>query len=158
PLETPAPRTWQDRAARRPNYRTTHRSPEALMRRSARFVLLTALFFLLAPTLCAAQITIYRDRYGVPSIVAGKLADAVYGLGYAMAQDNAERMALNFKQARGRMAEVEGKNGLLADGFLRALGIEEMAEKRAQSLSGEQAVLLRAFCDGANRALAEQKS
>src|SRR4051794_34181103 len=78
--------------------------------------------FALLITLCIsarAQVTIYRDKFGTPSISADKLVDAVYGLGYAMAMDNAERMALNYKQARGRMAEVQGRGALLADGFLR---------------------------------------
>src|SRR5437667_920760 len=79
----------------------------------------------------AADVTIYRDKFGIPSIVGKTLTDAVYGLGYATAQDNAERMALNYKQARGRLAEVEGRNQLLTDGFIRALGIEEMAQEKA---------------------------
>jgi acyl-homoserine-lactone acylase len=127
------------------------------MLRRIRRMLLVAAVFLAAYHPCEAQITIYRDSYGVPSIVADRLSDAVYGLGYAMAQDNAERMARNFKQACGRSAEVDGKSQLLADGFLRALGIEEVAERKAQTLTGEQATLLKSFCAGANRALVEQK-
>jgi acyl-homoserine lactone acylase PvdQ len=122
-----------------------------------RRILLVALTILASHSLCAAQITIYRDSYGIPSIVADRLPDALYGLGYAMAQDNAERMARNYKQARGRSAEVDGKSQLLADGFLRALGIEENAERKAQTLQGEQATLIKSFCAGANQALAEQK-
>src|SRR5579862_424557 len=61
----------------------------------------------------SAQVTVYRDSYGTPSVAADKLSDAVYGLGYAMAHDNAESMARNYKQARGRLAEVDGKTQLL---------------------------------------------
>ena len=121
-------------------------------------VILIGVVLALLPKVGGAQVTVYRDPYGVPSIVAEKLSDAVYGLGYAMATDNAERMARNFKQARGRLSEVEGKSQLLTDGFLRALGIEELAEQKAATLEGEQAVLMRQFCAGANKALAEQKS
>lgn len=105
----------------------------------------------------SAEITLYRDRFGVPSIAADRLPDAIYGLGYAMASDNAEQMARNYKQARGRIAEIDGRSALLTDGFLRALGIEEMAEKQSRSMKGEMSVLIHRFCDGANRALAEQK-
>lgn len=105
----------------------------------------------------AADVTVRRDKYGVPTITAKTATDALYGLGYAMAQDNAERMALNFKQARGRMAEVEGKSQLLADGFLRSLGIEEAAEKHAPRLTGETKKGMERFIAGANRAIAEQK-
>jgi acyl-homoserine lactone acylase PvdQ len=103
------------------------------------------------------QVTLYRDRFGVPSVAASSLPDALYGLGYAMAQDSAVQMARNYKQARGRLAEVDGRSQLLADGFLRSLGLEQLAEEKAKSLVGEQADLLRAFCAGANGALAEQK-
>lgn len=104
-----------------------------------------------------ADITIYRDSYGVPSIVATTTEDAIFGLGYATANDNAERMSLNYKQARGRMAEVDGKGALLMDTFIRSLGIEEAAEKKAEHLDGEMGRNIRAFCDGANRSIAEQK-
>src|SRR2546430_2467439 len=77
-----------------------------------------------------ADVTIYRDSFGTPSIAASKLEDAEFGLGYATAMDNAERMARNFKQARGRVAEVDGRSALLTDGFIRALGIEDIAETK----------------------------
>ena len=105
-----------------------------------------------------APITLYRDPYQVPSIEAKTLSDALFGLGYAMASDNAEQMARNYKQARGRSAEIDGKSQLTQDGFLRGLGIEAAAEARAATLAGEMAVLLKSFCDGSNRALAEQKA
>ncbi len=104
-----------------------------------------------------APITLYRDPYTVPSIDAKTLPDALFGLGYAMASDNAEQMARNYKQARGRTAEIDGKSHLTQDGFLRGLGIEAAAEAKAAILDGEMSVLLRSFCEGANRALAEQK-
>jgi acyl-homoserine lactone acylase PvdQ len=82
----------------------------------------------------------------------------MFGLGYAMAQDNAEQMARNFKQARGRRAEVDGQTALITDTFLRGLGIEERAEKAVPTLPPEPAQLIARFCAGANRSLAEQKS
>ena len=75
-----------------------------------------ALLFLGVAKLFRAQVTVYRDSYGLPSVASNKLVDAIYGLGYAMALDNAESMARNYKQARGRLAEVDGKSKLLQDG------------------------------------------
>src|SRR5712691_5093296 len=98
---------------------------EDSMQRSLPYLILLLILPLLCIQPCSAQITIYRDKYGVPSIHAEKLADALYGLGYVMVQDNVDRMARNYKQARGRMAEVDGKGELLRDGFIRSLGIEE---------------------------------
>src|SRR5438552_3584407 len=91
------------------------------------WLLLLAAWLLVHAVAVPAQqpVSIYRDRYGVPSVAADRLQDAMYGLGYAMAQDNAEQMARNFKQARGRRAEVDGPSALLTDTFLRSLGFEE---------------------------------
>src|SRR4051794_473476 len=87
-------------------------------------VWLVILSLVLAPvSVRAQQVTIYRDKFGTPSVVADRLEDALYGLGYAMAQDNAEQMARNYKQARGRRAEVDGQTSLITDTFLRSLGI-----------------------------------
>jgi acyl-homoserine-lactone acylase len=109
------------------------------------------------PGRAVAQATIYRDSYGLPSIEAKRLPDAMRGLGYAMATDNAELMVTNYRQARGHMAEIEGKSQLLMDGFLQSLGLEEEAQKKAASLTGDQKANIEAFCAGANRAIAEQK-
>src|SRR5438552_4002677 len=97
------------------------KASELLMIRSTRAICFILLIVVSIPL--QAQITIFRDSYGTPSISARKLEDAAYGFGYATAMDNAERMARNYKMARGRTGEVEGKGTLLQDGFLRSLGI-----------------------------------
>jgi acyl-homoserine-lactone acylase len=127
------------------------------MRSLTRAIFLFVLILALSCPAWCGDITIYHDRFGTPIIVADTYPDAVYGLGYATAQNNAERMGLNFKQARGRLAEVLGKGQLLTDGFVRGLGFEEVARKKADVLSGELAVLINAFCEGANKSIAEQK-
>lgn len=105
-----------------------------------------------------AQVTIYRDSFGLPSVSGAALPDAIYGLGYAMARDNAVAMARNYKQARGRLSEVDGKSQLFTDGFLQSLGLEEAAAKKAAELTGEQAALIKSFCAGANKALSEERA
>ncbi|MGC8667110.1 MAG: penicillin acylase family protein [Chthonomonadales bacterium] len=101
---------------------------------------------------------IYRDGFGVPSIQANRLEDAVYALGYVTGTDCPERMCLNYKQARGRMAEVQGRQALLGDTFIRSLGMEEAAQAQVRRLAPYQRQLINAFCQGANRAIAERKS
>lgn len=103
------------------------------------------------------EVRIYRDLFGVPSIVASNYTDACYGLGYATIEDHGEQMALNYKQARGRMGEVRGKSQLLTDGFLRSLGIEELARAKARA-RGPYRPYFEAFLAGANRALQERKA
>ena len=119
--------------------------------------LLTAFLFILCGYAAEGQISLSRDKYGVPTVKASKLADALFALGYAAVQDHGDRMGRNYKQARGRLAEVEGRSQLLTDGFVRSLGIEDLAQEKAKTLSPELALLISSFCDGANKAIAEMK-
>ncbi len=112
---------------------------------------------LLATMHLPGHIEVTHDRYGVPSIFAENDADAAYALGYEQGLNMGEQMATSYKLARGRYAEVVGKNQLLTDGFIRSLGIEEAAEKAAQNPSGDQG-LIDSFVAGANRAIAERRT
>ena len=56
----------------------------------------------------ARSMTIYRDAFGVPHIVGDTEEAAFFGYGYAQAEDHLERMMLQYRDAQGRRAEVEG--------------------------------------------------
>ncbi len=64
------------------------------------------------------QVTIYRDEYGVPHIVGETEEATFFGYGYAQAEDHLERMMLQYRDAQGRRAEVEGFEAL-GDGYLQ---------------------------------------
>ena len=66
----------------------------------------------------AKSMTIYRDSYGVPHIVGDTEQAAFFGYGYAQAEDHLERMMLQYRDAQGRLAEVQGIQAL-GDGPLR---------------------------------------
>jgi acyl-homoserine lactone acylase PvdQ len=102
------------------------------------------------------DITIYEDGFGVPSIQAASLSDASYALGYVQARDQAQRMATNYKLARGRLAEIDGKSSLLQDTFIRGLGLEKNATSVGARLTPVHKDLVDRFLAGANRSLAEQ--
>ena len=55
----------------------------------------------------AAGITIVRDDWGVPHIFGKTDADAVFGLMYAQAEDDFNRVETNFINSQGRLAEAE---------------------------------------------------
>jgi acyl-homoserine-lactone acylase len=103
----------------------------------------------------APPVQVFRDSWGVPSIVAQSSDGAFYGLGYMHVVDNAERVALNYKIARGRSGEVLGKGQLLQDGFLRGMEFEEKAEAAHLSPTAERVV--QAYLRGANRALDDRR-
>jgi penicillin amidase len=71
----------------------------------------------------ANQVTIYRDEYGVPHIVGETEAATFFGYGYAQAEDHLERMMVQYRDAQGRRAEVEGL-GALGDGYLHFIPYE----------------------------------
>src|SRR6266851_9086417 len=69
------------------------------------------------------QVTIYRDNYGVPHIVGETEEATFFGYGYAQAEDHLERMMLQYRDAQGRRAEVEGF-AALGDGYLHFIPYE----------------------------------
>lgn len=71
----------------------------------------------------ATQVTIYRDNYGVPHIVGETEQAAFFGYGYAQAEDHLEEMMIQYRDAQGRRAEVQGINAL-GDGYLHFIPYE----------------------------------
>lgn len=73
---------------------------------------------LLSPTAQAAEkrdVTITRDNWGIAHIHGKTDADAVFGMMYAQAEDDFNRIETNFLQALGRLAEAEGESALYRD-------------------------------------------
>lgn len=56
----------------------------------------------------AARVTITRDDWGVAHVVGETDADAVFGMMYAQAEDDFNRIEQNYLVALGRLAEAEG--------------------------------------------------
>src|SRR6266478_5516671 len=71
----------------------------------------------------AQQVTIYRDNYGVPHIVGETEEATFFGYGYAQAEDHLERMMLQYRDAQGRRAEIQGFSAL-GDGYLHFIPYE----------------------------------
>ena len=63
----------------------------------------------------AQGITIVRDDWGVPHIYGKTDADVVFGLMYAQAEDDFNRVETNFINSQGRLAETEGEKEIWRD-------------------------------------------
>ena len=63
----------------------------------------------------ADGITIIRDDWGVPHIYGKTDADVVFGLMYAQAEDDFNRVETNFINSQGRLAEAEGEKEIYRD-------------------------------------------
>src|SRR5437868_4632611 len=69
----------------------------------------------------AASITITRDDWGIPRISGKADADAVFGLLYAQAEDDFNRVETNYFDALGRAAEWEGEGAIYRDLRMRLI-------------------------------------
>jgi len=65
--------------------------------------------------LAAERVTIVRDDWGVPHVSGKSDADAVFGMIYAQAEDDFNRIEMNYLDALGRRAEAEGEAAIWRD-------------------------------------------
>src|ERR1035441_6340882 len=63
----------------------------------------------------ARRITIIRDDWGIAHIYGKTDADAVFGMVYAQAEDDFNRVETNSLNAMGRLAEAEGESKIYQD-------------------------------------------
>lgn len=98
----------------------------------------------------AAQIQITRDQWGIPHIYGKTDADAVFGLMYAQCEDDFNRVEVNYINALGRMAEVEGESALYADLRMRLFIDSTRAIAIYKDSPEWLKKLMNAFADGTN--------
>lgn len=98
----------------------------------------------------AGDITIVRDQWGIPHVFGKSDADAVFGLIYAQCEDDFNRVEVNYINAMGRMAEVEGVSSLMGDLRMRLFMDTTKAAAIYKESPEWMKKLLNAFADGAN--------
>ena len=59
--------------------------------------------------------TIIRDDWGIAHVYGKTDADAVFGMIYAQAEDDFNRVETNYINAMGRLAEAEGEGKIYQD-------------------------------------------
>src|SRR5512145_1618283 len=63
----------------------------------------------------AQNVTIIRDDWGIAHVYGKTDADAVFGMEYAQAEDDFNRIETNYLVSLGRLAEAEGESALWQD-------------------------------------------
>src|SRR5512137_78255 len=63
----------------------------------------------------AQNVTIVRDDWGIAHVRGKTDADAVFGMIYAQAEDDFNRIETNFLNSMGRLAEAEGEAEIYRD-------------------------------------------
>jgi penicillin amidase len=97
------------------------------------------------------EVSVVRDRWGIPRITARSLEDLVTAQGYVVAQDRLWQMDLLRRAAAGQLSEIFGPVTLELDRENRTLGLRAAAEREAAALDGEMKLLLEAYTRGVNR-------
>ena len=98
----------------------------------------------------AQNVTIIRDSWGIAHVFGKTDAHTVFGLLYAQAEDDFNRVELNYVNALGRLAEIEGEKELYRD--LRMKLFIDPVELRAKYTASPAwlRALMDAFAGGLN--------
>lgn len=97
-----------------------------------------------------AQVVIVRDTRGIAHIEARTEEDALFGEGFACAQDRLWQMDLLRRTAEGRLSEIVGPAALPVDRYMRTLGLVGAAARDAGRLRGAAARDAAAYAAGVN--------
>ncbi len=95
-------------------------------------------------------VDIIRDSYGMPHIYAQTDADAYFALGYCIAQDRLFHMDLMRRAARGKLAEILGKDLVPVDRFFRTITAGKSFEEIAAAYKHETISAAKAYAAGVN--------
>ena len=102
----------------------------------------------------AATITINRDQWGIAHVRGRTDADAVFGMAYAQAEDDFNRVETNYLTSLGRLSEAEGEAALWKD-LRQRLWIDERDLKAKYAASPQWLrQLMIGWADGLNHYLA----
>jgi acyl-homoserine-lactone acylase len=98
----------------------------------------------------AANVTITRDDWGIPHISGKTDADAVFGLLYAQAEDDFNRLETNYFNALGRAAETEGEGAIYRDLRMRLINNPDSLKAVYSRAPGWLRTVMNAWADGLN--------
>ncbi|MGH9384178.1 MAG: penicillin acylase family protein [Vicinamibacterales bacterium] len=98
----------------------------------------------------AQNITITRDDWGIAHVRGKTDADAVFGVMYAQAEDDFNRVETNYLNAMGRLAEAEGEKEIYRDLRMKLfIEPDDLKAKYAESPEWLKA-LMNAYADALN--------
>ena len=103
----------------------------------------------------ARNVTITRDDWGIAHVYGKTDADAVFGMIYAQAEDDFNRVETNYINSMGRLAEAEGEPAIWRDLRMKIF-IDPSAMRTQYQASPEWLrALMNAWADGLNFYLAK---
>jgi acyl-homoserine-lactone acylase len=98
----------------------------------------------------AQNVTIIRDDWGIAHVYGKTDADAVFGMEYAQAEDDFNRVEINYVNALGRLAETEGESEIYRDLRMKLFIDPETLKRQYAESPAWLKTLMNAFADGLN--------
>lgn len=98
----------------------------------------------------AANVTISRDKWGIAHIYGKTDADTVFGTVYAQAEDDFNRVEVNYLNAMGRLAEAEGESEVFRDLRMKLFINPEVLKQQYDESPLWLQALMDSFADGLN--------
>jgi penicillin G amidase len=129
------------------------------------WLMLAALRATSAPRAEYGKIELIRDTWGIPHVFSETDAGAMYGLGYATAEERGFQMTYNLRIIQGRLSEVIGERhrgsrketSVDHDRQMRTMGWVPAAARAVTNLDFPTRKLLDAYCEGVNESFASQR-
>ncbi|HEX6639751.1 MAG TPA: penicillin acylase family protein, partial [Thermoanaerobaculia bacterium] len=98
--------------------------------------------------------TIHRDAWGAPHVSAETDRGVLYGMAWALAEDDWPLIEANYLNALGRSAEAKGEAGVRDDWMAHAFGIVPLSVREYENATPRMRGLLDAYAAGMNAWLA----
>lgn len=96
------------------------------------------------------SVTIIRDDWGIAHVYGKTDADAIFGMMFAQAEDDFNRVETNYINAMGRLAETEGESKIYQDLRMKLFIDPADLQKQYASSPVWLKTLMNAFADGLN--------
>ncbi|MFH1516138.1 MAG: penicillin acylase family protein, partial [bacterium] len=104
------------------------------------------------------SVTIHRDEYGTPYIIAENEHDLFFAHGYIQAVDRLFQLDGIRRIPKGETAEIIGRDQLGMDIWFKKIGLDVSARDSLEILSEETKFMLKAYTDGVNAFIENNKS
>src|SRR5205814_8842708 len=98
----------------------------------------------------ARNVTIIRDDWGIAHVYGKTDADAVFGMEYAQAEDDFNRVETNYINAMGRLAETEGESKIYQDLRMKLFIDPSALQAEYKTSPAWLKTLMDSFADGLN--------
>lgn len=103
------------------------------------------------------KVSIYFDNHGRPHVYANNLHDLIFTQGYLSAQDRLFQLDITRRAAKGELAEILGKQGLIRDKFVRNIRLLESAENELKISSEKSLEILKYYSEGVTTFIEKHK-